>query len=89
LIPIYVPNLHDTIDPRQKDQTHTGLITANDVWHLTATQEFLLSGFFRTYNLALYSNFGDGLIRQSEFRTVTGGNATYRNKVDSLLRMGM
>ncbi len=39
-----------------------------------------LSGFFRTYNLSLYSNFGDGLIRQSEFRTVTGGNANYIRK---------
>ena len=85
LTPIEVPNLHDTIDPRQKDQTHTALIAANDVWKLTAKQQVLLSGFFRTYNLALYSNFGDGLIRQSEFRTVTGGNATYTNKVAEFL----
>jgi hypothetical protein len=85
LTPIGVRNLHDTIDPRQKDQTHTGLIAANDVWHLTAKQQVLLSGFFRTYDLALYSNFGDGLIRQSEFRTVTGGNATYTNKVAEFL----
>jgi hypothetical protein len=77
--------LQDTIDPRQKDQTHTGLITASDVWKLTAKQQVLLSGFFRTYNLALYSNFGNGLIRQSEFRTVTGGNATYTNKVAEFL----
>ena len=33
------------------------------------------SGFFRTYNLALFSNFGEGLIRQSEFRTVEGAEA--------------
>lgn len=85
LTPIDVPNLHDTIDPRQKDQTHAGLISANDVWHLTAKQQFLLSGLFRTYSLALYSNFGDGLIRQSEFRTMTGGNATYTNKVAEFL----
>ena len=31
--------------------------------------------FFRTYNLALFSNFGEGLIRQSEFRTVEGAEA--------------
>ncbi len=49
----------------------------NDVWHLTPTSELQFSSFFRTYNLSLYSNFGDGLIRQSEFRTVAGGNATY------------
>ncbi len=24
LVPIGIPNLHDTIDPRQRDQTHTG-----------------------------------------------------------------
>jgi hypothetical protein len=80
LVPVGVPNLHDTIDPRQKDQTHTGEMAANDVWHLTPASELQLSSFFRTYNLALYSNFGDGLIRQSEFRTVVGGNANYIRK---------
>jgi Carboxypeptidase regulatory-like domain len=85
LVPIGVRDLHDTIDPRQKDQTHTGLTVANDIWHMTAKQQFLLSAFFRTYNLALYSNFGDGLIRQSEFRAVTGGNATYTNKLSRFL----
>jgi len=80
LVPIEVPNLHDTIDPRQKDQTHTGEIAVNDVWRLGSASELQLSGFFRTYNLSLFSNFGDGLIRQSEFRTVTGDNATYVRK---------
>lgn len=77
LVPIDTPGLQDTIDRRQKDQTHTGELALNDVWHLDSTQQLQLSGFFRTYNLSLYSNFGDGLIRQSEFRTVAGGNATY------------
>jgi hypothetical protein len=77
LVPIGVAGLHDTIDPRQKAQTHTAEIAANDVWRLSSAQELNLSAFFRSYNLALYSNFGDGLIRQSEFRTVTGGNGTY------------
>ena len=80
LVPIDVPNLHDTIDPRQRDQTHTGEMALNDVWHLAPASDLQLSGFFRTYNLSLYSNFGDGLIRQSEFRTVTGANATYIRK---------
>ena len=75
----------DTIDPRQKDQTHTALAAVNDVWKLDGRehdhQELQLSGFFRTYNLSLFSDFGLGLIRQSEFRTVTGGNATYVNKI--------
>jgi hypothetical protein len=73
----------DTIDPRQKDQTHTALIAANDIWKLGENQELQLSGFFRTYNLSLDSDFGDGLIRQSEFRTVTGGSAIYKKKFSS------
>ncbi len=64
------PNYGDTIDPRQKDQTHTALAALNDAWRLTGSQQLQLSGFFRTYNLALFSDFGQGLIRQSEFRTV-------------------
>jgi hypothetical protein len=80
LVPIGVPNLHDTIDPRQRDQTHTGEVALNDVWTLTPIDRLQFSGFFRTYSLSLYSNFGDGLIRQSEFRTETDGNTTYIHK---------
>jgi hypothetical protein len=69
----------DTIDPRQKDQTHTALLALNDVWKPGDRQELQLSGFFRTYNLSLFSDFGLGLIRQSEFRTVTGGSTAYVN----------
>jgi Carboxypeptidase regulatory-like domain len=88
LSPIYVFNsvdaangwtqYPDTVDPRQKDQTHTSLLALNDVWQLGENSDLQLSGFFRTYNLSLFSDFGDGLIRQSEFRTVTGGSAAYR-----------
>ena len=85
LVPIDVPNLHDTIDPRQRDQTHTGELAVNDRWRLDPASELQLSGMFRTYNLALYSNFGDGLIRQSEFRTVTGANGTYIRKFSDAL----
>ena len=74
-------NYGDTIDPRGKDQTHTAVVAVNDVWQMTGSQQLQLSGFFRTYNLSLFSDFGLGLIRQSEFRTVAGGNATYINKV--------
>ena len=87
LTPIHTPQLHDTIDPRQRDQTHTGLLVANDTWKLTSSQQLLLSGFFRTYNLALDSNFGEGLIRQSEFRTVTGGNLAYTNILSKFLTL--
>lgn len=75
------PNLGDTTDPRQKDQTHTALVAVNDVWRLSGNQQLQLSGFFRTYNLSLFSDFGQGLIRQSEFRTVAGGSASYVNKL--------
>lgn len=89
LVPIYptnandanFPNYGDTIDPRQHDQTHTALVALDDVWRLSGSQQLQLSGFFRTYDLALYSNFGQGLIRQSEFRTVAGGSANYVNKI--------
>ena len=77
----------DTVDPRQKDQTHTALFAANDVWKLSDTQEFQFSGFFRTYNLSLLSDFGSGLIRQSEFRTVTGGSAVYKKKFSKTLTL--
>lgn len=77
----------DTIDPRQKDQTHTALFAANDVWRPGEDEEFQFSGFFRTYNLSLYSDFGDGLIRQSEFRTVTGASAAYVKKFSNRLTL--
>jgi hypothetical protein len=85
LVPVDIPNLRDTIDPRQRDQTHTGEIALNDVWHLTPSSDLQLASFFRTYNLALLSNFGDGLIRQSEFRTVVGSNANYVKKYNNHL----
>jgi hypothetical protein len=82
-----VPNLGDTIDPRQKDQTHTAFVAANDVWRLSENQQLQLSGFFRTYNLSLFSDFGQGLIRQSEFRTVAGASADYVNKLAEYLSL--
>src|SRR5579862_8105416 len=80
-------NYGDTIDPRQRDQTHTVLIGANDAWRIAPNQQFQFSGFFRTYNLSLYSNFGQGLIRQSEFRTVTGADALYVNRLTESLSL--
>ncbi|MGA7217691.1 MAG: TonB-dependent receptor [Candidatus Sulfotelmatobacter sp.] len=87
LIPIFPLNSYDanfpddgdTIDPRQKDQTHTALVALNDIWKLDENQQLQLSGFFRTYNLSLFSDFGQGLIRQREFRTVAGASANYVN----------
>jgi hypothetical protein len=76
-----VGNYGDTIDPRQKDQTHTALVALNDVWQLAGGQQLQFSGFFRTYNLSLFSDFGQGLVRQSEFRTAAGSSLNYINKV--------
>ncbi len=91
LVPIFAENKYDnnfqnygdTIDPRQKDQTHTALVALNDVWQLSQSQQLQLSGFVRTYNLSLFSNFGSdlGLVRQSECRTAAGGSANYVNRV--------
>jgi hypothetical protein len=81
------PNYGDTIDPRQKDQTHTALIAVNDEWQLSSSQQLQFSGFFRTYNLSLLSDFGQGLIRQSEFRTVAGGSANYVNRFAEYLSL--
>jgi hypothetical protein len=95
LVPIFaadmndanLPTQGDTIDPRQKDQTHTVLLSLNDVWQLSGSQQLQLSDFFRTYNLSLYSDFGQGLIRQSEFRTVGGGSAEYVKKFADYLSL--
>ncbi len=80
--------LNDTLDTRQKDQTHTGLLAANDQWKVGTRDELAFSGFFRTYNLALFSNFGEGLIRQSEFRTVEGAEArqthTFNRRLEAM-----
>jgi len=76
LIPIgYGLQLGDTVDSRQFDQTHSSILAIDDVWKLRPGDEAAFSAFFRTYNLSLYSNFGEGLIRQSEFRTVEGAEA--------------
>jgi hypothetical protein len=77
LVPIDAPVPGDTIDPRQSDLTHTSLFVATDTWQISASSQVQFSGFFRTYSLRLQSDFGDGLIRQSEFRTVTGGNTSF------------
>jgi len=85
LAPIAMRVLQDTIDPRQSERTHTALFIASDTWQITDRQQLKFSEYFRTYSLDLRSDFGDGLIRQSEFRTVTGGNASYHRRVNSAI----
>jgi hypothetical protein len=91
LIPIgYGRDLNDTLDPRQQDQTHTALLAADDRWKLGADDEVAFSGFARTYNLVLFSNFGEGLIRQSEFRTVEGAELRETHTFTAFLKgMGL
>ena len=44
LVPLNVSGLQDTIDPRQRDQTHTGELAGNDIWKLSSGQQLQLSG---------------------------------------------
>jgi hypothetical protein len=87
LIPIDVPVPGDTIDNRQLDRTRTFVLVATDNWELSDNTHFSFSGFFRNYALTLRSNFGDGLIQQSEDRNVSGGEATYLHNVRPWLSM--
>ena len=87
LAPIAMRVPQDTIDPRQSDRTHTALFVASDTWQITDRQQLQFSEYFRTYTLDLRSDFGDGLIRQSEFRTVTGGNTSYNRRVNSAISL--
>jgi len=81
LIPIGVSVPGDTINSGQFDHTYNFVTAASDVWSLTANQQLSFSGFFRNYALALRSDFGDGLIEQSEKRNVFGGEFLYTDKV--------
>ncbi len=81
LIPIDVPVAGDTIDNRQLDRTHTIILAASDTWKLSEQRQFSFSGFYRNYALTLRSNFGDGLIQQSETRNIFGGETTYIQSV--------
>ena len=81
LIPVDTPVRGDTIDNRQRDITHTFLAIASDNWKLSEQRQFSFSGFYRNYGLQLRSNFGAGLIQQSETRNVAGGQAMYVQSV--------
>ncbi len=81
LIPIDAPPPSDTIDKRQLDYTHNFLGIVTDNWKLSQQRQLSFSGFFRNYALTLRSNFGDGLIQQSETRNVFGGETTYIQSV--------
>ena len=81
LIPIDVPVPGDTIDNRQLERTNTFLIAASDTWTLSSRRQFFLSGFYRNYSLTLRSNFGGGLIQQSETRNIGGGEAMYSQAI--------
>ena len=80
LIPIDVSVPGDTIDPRQHEETSSGTVIVNDVWHLTEHRQFQFSGFYRRYALDVRPNFGDGLIRQSEHRNVFSEDVLYTER---------
>ena len=77
LIPIGVRVPGDTLDDRQLDRTHTFILAASDTWKLGEKTQVSFSGFYRNYALTLRSNFGDGLIQQSESRNIAGAEALY------------
>jgi hypothetical protein len=81
LIPISFPVPGDTIDDRQRDRTRTFILVASDNWKLSEQRQLSFSGFFRNYTLHLRSNFGEGLIQQSESRNVAGGETTYMQSI--------
>ena len=81
LIPIAMSVPGDTIDDRQLDYTHNFLGVISDNWKLSERRQASFSGFFRNYAVTLRSNFGDGLIQQSETRNVFGGEAMYIQSV--------
>jgi len=89
LVPIDTRVPGDTIDPRQQDLTHTSLFVASDTWQISDKRQIQFSGFFRTYSLRLQSDFGAGLIRQSEFRTVAGGNTSFNQQINGKINFSM
>ena len=82
LIPLDVDVPAGTVDERQADLTHTSMAATVDRWQVTPRRTLTTGAFFRTYSLNLRSNFGDGLIRQSEFRTIVGGTTTYSDDLN-------
>jgi hypothetical protein len=81
LVPIDLDLPGETIDPRQADSTHTAVFVASDTWQIVDGRQLQFSGFARDYGLDLKSNFGDGLIRQSEGRSVVGGNTSFFQQI--------
>ena len=81
LIPLNIPVPGDTIDDRQSDTTHNVLLVGTDNWKLSEQKQLSFSAFFRNYALQLRSNFGEGLIQQSESRNVIGGEAAYLQSI--------
>ena len=77
LVPEGVPNLHDTIDPRQHDQTHTGEMALKRRLAFNSPTPTCSTWLLPDLQSGALFHPGGGLIRQSEFRIVTGGNANY------------
>ena len=68
----------------ERPDPYRAITAANDQWKVATSDELAFSGFFRTYNLSMFSNFGEGLIRQSEFRTVEGARGPRKPHVQTM-----
>jgi hypothetical protein len=88
LIPMDCPVPGDTVDERQQDFTHTALVGLADTWVPHEGTVLRTGGFVRRYGLDLRSNFGDGLIRQSERRWVAGADTTWMESLHWFPRWG-
>lgn len=87
LIPVDTTVPEDTIDSRQLDHTYNFLAVASDDWRISGSQQLSISGLFRDYELTLRSDFGSGLIQQSETRNVEGGQFLYTLKSRSSISL--
>lgn len=77
----------DTVDSRQLEKANSGLLAVSDTWRIDDDRQMQFSGYCRTYGLDVRSNFGEGFIRQTEFRTAGGTNALYTHEVNRKLSL--
>ena len=85
LSPIEIRVPDDTVDRRQLEKANSGILAVNDTWRIDDNRQVQFSGYFRVYGLDVRSNFGEGFIRQTEFRTASGGSTLYAHKFNRRL----
>ena len=77
----------DTVDQRQVEKANSGIFAINDTWRIDDKRQVQFSAYFRTYGLDVRSNFGEGFIRQTEFRKAGGGSTLYAYKFSRRLSL--